>query len=243
MKNICIDYGNTFSKIGVFEGNKLIRYISKANSEKLVEHCQTIEFEQIMACSVTKSTEEIKNDLGKLGKKITVLEASTNLPIIKNYDTPGTLGADRLAAAVGASVIFPHQNCLIIDMGTCIKYDFLELGKIFQGGIISPGLRMRFKAMHHFTKKLPLIEAIEPWPKLIGKSTVEAMKSGVLNGLLAEINGIIAQYEVELTIFKIILCGGDASSFESRLKNPTFVVQELVPMGLNKILLHNIENN
>lgn len=243
MKNICIDYGNTYSKIGVFDGEKLIQYISKVNSEKLVEQCQAIDFEQIMACSVTKSPEEIKNDLEVLGKKITILESSTNLPILKNYDTPATLGADRLAAAVGASVIFPNQNCLIIDMGTCIKYDFLEVGKIFQGGIISPGVRMRFKAMHHFTKKLPLIEVIEPWPKLIGKSTIDAMKSGVLNGILAEINGIIAQYEAELTIFKIILCGGDASSFESRLKNPTFVVPELVPMGLNKILLHNIENN
>jgi type III pantothenate kinase len=234
MKNICIDLGNTFSKIGYFQNNQIIEYFPKINQDNLLNHCQQLDFEQIMVCSVTKSEQEISAELG-------LLNPATMLPIQKNYDTPQTLGADRLAAAVGASQIFPNENCLIIDMGTCIKYDYLEKGNIFQGGIISPGLKMRFKAMHHFTKKLPLIEEIAPWPNLIGKNTVEALKSGVLNGLLAEINGIIERYEAELTKFKIILCGGDAQLFESRLKNPTFVVPELVPLGLNKILLYNIE--
>ncbi len=240
MKNICIDYGNTFSKIGYFEGEKLIYYFPKKNSENLSSYLQSFDFEQIMVCSVTKSADEIKADLGQLGKKINLLSSETNLPILKNYDTPQTLGGDRIAAAVGATVVCPQENCLIIDMGTCIKYDFIENGAVFQGGLIAPGLRMRYKAMHHFTKKLPLIEEIEPWPNLIGKSTVQAMKSGVLNGILAEMSGIIAQYEAQLTKFKIILCGGDASFFESRLKKPTFVVPELVPLGLNKILLHNL---
>ncbi len=239
MKNLCIDLGNTFSKIGYFENEKLIEYFPKINSETVVHFCQNIDFEQIMICSVTKSVDELKKEFSVLNKIVKILEPTTSIPIQKNYGTPETLGADRLAAAVGATSIYPNENCLIIDAGTCIKYDFVENGDTFQGGIIAPGLRMRFKAMHHFTKKLPLIENYEPWPKLIGKSTVTAMQSGVLNGMVAEINGIIDQYAAQLTIFKIILCGGDAPLFESRLKYPTFVVPELVPIGLNRILMLN----
>ncbi len=241
MKNLCIDFGNTFSKIGYFENEKLIEYFPKINSSTVVNYCESFDFEQIMICSVTKSAEDLKREFGILNKPVTILTVDTKLPIQKNYETPETLGADRIAAAVGATVVFPDTNCLIIDAGTCIKYDFIEKGKVFQGGIIAPGLKMRFKAMHHFTKKLPLINEIEPWPKLIGKNTNQAMKSGVLNGMAAEINGIIEQYEAELTKFKIILCGGDATVFESRLKKPTFVVPELVTLGLNRILINTID--
>jgi type III pantothenate kinase len=240
MKNLCIDFGNTYSKIGYFEDSVLIEYFPKINSETVINFCKNIDFEQIMICSVTKSAEELRQEFAVLNKIVKILEPNTPIPIQKNYETPQTLGGDRLAAAVGATVIFPNENCLIIDAGTCIKYDFVENGAIFQGGIIAPGLRMRFKAMHHFTKKLPLIENYEPWPKLIGKNTVNAMQSGVLNGMVAEINGIIDQYATQLTKFKIILCGGDAPLFESRLKYPTFVVPELVPIGLNRILMLNM---
>jgi type III pantothenate kinase len=241
MHNICIDFGNTSSKIGYFHDSNLIKYFPKIHSDKVIEHCLNLDFDNIMVCSVTKSAEEINKEFEIFNKPINILLADTPVPIKKNYETPQTLGADRLAGAVGATVIFPNENCLIIDLGTCIKYDFVESGNIFQGGIIAPGMRMRFKAMHHFTKKLPLINEIEPWPGLIGKNTVNAMQSGVLNGMTAEINGIIEQYKVQLTKFKIILCGGDASLFESRLKYPTFVVPELVILGLNKILLLNTE--
>jgi type III pantothenate kinase len=240
MRNICIDYGNTFAKIGYFEENNLIDYFPKIKVENLISYCQKLDFEAIMVCSVTKSNQEILHDFSVLYKKVFVLSAETSLPIEKNYETPQTLGADRLAAAVGASVIYPNENTVIIDTGTCIKYDLLENGAIFQGGVIAPGLRMRFKAMNYFTKKLPLIENIDPWPQLVGKNTLEAMKSGVLNGMVAEINGILEQYSAELTKFKIILCGGDASLFESRLKYPTFVVPELVTIGLNHILFYNL---
>ena len=241
MKNLCIDFGNTLSKIGYFEGNQLIEYFPKINSNAAVNYCESIDFEQIMICSVTKSAEDLQREFRTLNRPVTILSPETPLTIHKNYETPETLGADRIAAAVGATVVFPDTNCLIIDAGTCIKYDFVESGQIFQGGLIAPGLRMRFKAMHHFTKKLPLIDEIAPWPNLIGKNTNQAMKSGVLNGMAAEMNGIIEQYEAELTKFKIILCGGDATVFESRLKKPTFVVPELVTLGLNRILINTID--
>ncbi len=240
MKNICIDFGNTFSKIGHFDGEKLLDYFPKFSSEKVLEFCNITDFEQIMVCSVTKSAEELNAEFCGLNKVLKILTPETKIPIAKEYETPQTLGADRLAAAVGANSLFPTDNCLIIDMGTCIKYDLVE-NAAFKGGIIAPGMRMRFKAMHHFTKKLPLVETLEPWPSLIGKNTTQAMQSGVLNGMVAEINGIIEQYSKQLTNFKIILCGGDAGFFESRLKYPTFVLPELVVIGLNRILQINLE--
>ena len=147
MKNLCIDFGNTFSKIGYFENEKLIEYFPKINSESVIKFCQNIDFEQIMICSVTKSGAELKEEFKVLNKIVKILEPNTPIPIQKNYETPETLGGDRLAAAVGATAIYPNENCLIIDAGTCIKYDFVENGATFQGGIIAPGLRMRFKAM------------------------------------------------------------------------------------------------
>jgi type III pantothenate kinase len=241
MKNICIDFGNTFSKIGYFHSATLVEFIPKCNSTKVIEYCKSVDFERIIICSVIKTAAEILEEFKVLNKPIIILLPDTKIPIQKDYETPQTLGADRLAAAVGASIIYPKENCVIIDMGTCIKYDLVDNLAIFRGGIIGPGMRMRFKAMNHFTKKLPLIEEINPWPPLIGKNTKTAMQSGVLNGMVAEINGIIEEYTAQLTKFKIILCGGDAPFFESRLKYPTFVLPELVLVGLNKILLFNIE--
>jgi type III pantothenate kinase len=240
MKNICIDLGNTFSKIGYFDGEKLLNFWPKIASNNVVEYCKALDFDQIMISSVTKDGETLNADFACLGKPIHIFNNSDVIPIKNDYETPYTLGPDRLAAAVAANALFPNKNCLIIDMGTCIKFDLVE-ESCFKGGIIAPGLRMRFKAMHQFTKKLPLIENYDEWPHLIGKNTTSAMQSGVFNGMLAEINGIIEQYMAHLTIFKIILCGGDAPFFESRVKYPTFVVPEMVPIGLNRILLAKIQ--
>jgi type III pantothenate kinase len=161
------------------------------------------------------------------------------VPLVKDYDTPETLGADRVAAAVGATVLFPDEELVVIDMGTCITYDYVDRREHFQGGLISPGMRMRFQAMHTFTLRLPLIEAIEV-PSLIGKSTRHAMQSGVMNGLIAEINGIVDAYRSQSPNCRVVLCGGDVPFFESLLKPPIFVVSELVLIGLNRILQYNV---
>ncbi|MGC4020868.1 MAG: type III pantothenate kinase [Cyclobacteriaceae bacterium] len=129
------------------------------------------------------------------------------------YKTPETLGVDRIAAVCGALDLFPNSNSLAIDMGTCITYDFLDQQKNYCGGGISPGMAMRFEAMHTFTKRLPLVTAMQE--KLIGDTTESSMRSGVMNGILAELNGIIDRYKLEYPDLRVVLCGGDTLFFET----------------------------
>jgi type III pantothenate kinase len=236
--NIVVDSGNTYSKIGCFEGEKLIRYTTRLSFTELIQSIRSEIPENILYSSVNLSIKEFKEALG-LSINIIDLTSETPLPIAKNYDTPATLGADRVAACVGANFLFPDEDLVVIDMGTCITYDLIDGTGTFQGGIISPGVKMRFNAMHSFTKRLPLIEP-EKDPAFIGKSTGQAMQSGVMNGVLAEISGIIERYRHKSPGMRVVLCGGDAAFFESSLKPPIFAVPELVLIGLNRILSYNV---
>ncbi len=233
--NLAIDLGNTFAKTGLFDGDKLRETRWKMNTDELKSYVQNLDVEQIIVSTVARTEAELQTDFAAFCQKLVLLQPTTSVPLIKDYETPHTLGADRVAAAIGANVLFPEIDCLVIDLGTCITYDWVDAKKTFHGGIISPGLRMRFKAMNTFTKRLPLVEA-EGYPDLIGKNTKTAMQSGVVNGLIAEINGIIKDYQAILSIFNVILTGGDAHYFESRVKVQNFVVPELILIGLNRIL-------
>ena len=236
--NLVVDSGNTYAKIGWFEGTELIRFETRLSFDQLVEAVRASSAEYILYASVGKAVEEFR---GAIQPNLSVLnlDSETRLPIVKNYETPATLGADRIAAAAGAGYLFPGEDLVIIDMGTCITYDYLDRDARFQGGLISPGMGMRFKAMHTFTKRLPLVEP-EPVPPLIGKNTRHAMLSGVMNGLTAELNGLIGAYRALSPACRVVLCGGDVPFFESLLKPPIFVVPQLVLIGLNRILLHNV---
>ncbi|MFY7829825.1 MAG: type III pantothenate kinase [Flectobacillus sp.] len=238
--NLAIDLGNTFAKTGVFIDGKLQDLRKGLDYPTLVKYVESLNPDHIVISTVSYSEEQLKADFGKYDPDLILLQPTTLVPLVKLYDTPNTLGADRIAAAVGATVLFPQQNCVVIDLGTCNTYDLVDAKSNFHGGIISPGMKMRFKAMHTFTQRLPLIEP-EGYPELIGKSTAKAMQSGVVNGLLAEINGFIEQYETLLTKINVILCGGDATFFANRIKSPNFVEPALVLIGLNRILEHNVE--
>lgn len=240
MRNLCVDIGNTFCKVGIFENGQSQFFEPRFEIAGLKDFLQDQNFDQIAVCSVKKNEAEIQTIFEHWIAKLLIFDAKVPLPIHNNYGTPQTLGVDRLAAAVGAAQCFPQQACLIIDAGTCIKYDIVS-NNAFEGGMIAPGMSMRYKAMHEFTAKLPLIEVatIQNWPSWIGKSTAEAMQSGVQNGIVAEMTGVISQFEADLTNFKIILTGGDAIFFESRLKRPTFVIPNLVLIGLDSILNFN----
>ena len=242
--NVAIDLGNTFAKIGWFEGDSLLEARYKIPFEDLEATLLSRMPQQAILSSTSHETQPYADFLQTLGIKVVQLSPNLPLPIVKNYDTPQTLGADRLAAAVGAKVLFPNAHCLVIDMGTCITYDWVSADAIFEGGIISPGLRMRFQAMHTFTKRLPLIDVAmhdhSVWPSLVGKSTITAMESGVFNGLLAEIDGFIARYQHERGECQVLLCGGDAALFENSLKNRIFAAPNLVLVGLNRILQYNV---
>ncbi len=242
--NLSIDLGNTYAKTGLFSEGKLVETNWKLSYPELVSYAQSVHPQRIVVSSVSYSEEQLKDEFSKITPNIYLLKSTTPVPLTKRYDSPETLGADRVAAAVGAKVLYPKNNCLVIDMGTCITYDLVDAEDNFHGGIISPGVRMRFKAMNTFTKRLPLLEPDgipNGIPELIGKNTKHAMQSGVMNGLLAEINGLIEEYDKVLTNINVIFCGGDATYFANRIKKPNFVVPELVLIGLNRILEYNVE--
>ena len=242
--NAAIDLGNTFAKIGWFENDELQEAYYKIPLDSLEDALTKRLPQQAIVSSTSHDTQHYANLLQNVGVQVVQLSSTLPLPIGKDYGTPQTLGADRLAAAVGAKVLFPKENCLVIDMGTCVTYDWVSIEGVFQGGVISPGLRMRFQAMHTFTKRLPFIEVIADqsfsWPELLGKSTYAAMKSGAFNGLLAEIGGFIKRYQQELGECQVLLCGGDAPLFENSLKSRIFAAPNLVLVGLNRILQYNI---
>lgn len=242
--NAAIDLGNTFVKIAWFEKEQIVKAQYKIPFEELTTILSHELPTHAILSSTSQDTQVYANLLRQQGVRVVQLSPALPVPIGKNYDTPQTLGADRLAAAVGATVLFPNENCLVIDMGTCITYDWVSADAVFHGGIISPGLRMRFQAMHTFTKRLPLIDVVETHNKvfvpLVGKSTHTAMESGVINGLLAEVEGFMERYRNEYGECRVLLCGGDAPFFENRLKNRIFAAPNLVLMGLNRILLYNV---
>lgn len=236
--NLAIDHGNTRIKAGVFEKTNLIQHFTFEDSNVYNEWLEGNEFENAIVSSVARSTENILDKINSNGKKI-FMSQSTPFPIVIKYSTPLTLGLDRIAAACGALDTLPDQHCLVIDLGTCINYEFVDAQANYYGGAISPGVKMRFKAMHTFTARLPLVNFVENSP-LIGNSTESCMQSGVVNGVLAELEGIIDRYQKKYPTMGVILSGGDAPLFENKLKHPIFVAPNLVLSGLNKILLHNV---
>jgi type III pantothenate kinase len=244
--NLVIDWGNSSLKTGWFMGPELLDVGRYESVEALTKDLTNRLPAHILVSSTSRPGQVIRHQLTDLGAEFWVLDGQTRVPIDKAYDTPLTLGADRVAAAVGATTLYPGQDCLVLDLGTCLTADLIDREAVFQGGLISPGLHMRFRAMHEQTARLPLVdvpeEVEEKWPSPTGKNTRHAMQSGVLNGLSFEMNGIIDYYRRERPGIVVLMCGGDASSFESRLKPPIFVVPELVLIGLNRILRYNVEN-
>ncbi len=238
--NLVIDVGNSSAKIGCFLENPAKNTYRRITHPELLAVAKELRPRHILISSVTGEAEKWQAELASMADTVLVLDHRLPLPFVNHYATPQTLGTDRLAGVAGAQALYPGQTSLIIDAGTCIKYEWLENGTHYRGGSISPGLRMRFEAMHTFTSRLPLVEP-EPAAPLTGKSTHEAMQSGVLYGMLAEMEGIIARYRKLEPAANVILCGGDAHFFERQLKTPIFAVSELVLIGLNHILNFNIK--
>jgi type III pantothenate kinase len=165
------------------------------------------------------------------------------LPFQNLYATPTTLGKDRMALIAAACNLFPQQNVLVVDMGTCITYDVVTADKKYFGGAISPGLNMRFKALNQFTGNLPLVEITEnEKPNLIGDSTINSIKSGVYNGVKTELEGIIASYNKQYENIQVVLTGGNAEMFDLESKNRIFADKFFLLKGLNEILEYNAKN-
>lgn len=245
--NVAIDWGNSSLKVGWFDGLALVQTAQFATVAELANALAKQPAQRGIVSSTSQPAEELERQLRTLGLETRwlVLNGQTPVPIQKDYDTPHTLGADRVAAAVGALFLYPGEQCLILDLGTCITADWLDSEGVFRGGTISPGLRMRLQAMHEFTARLPLLEISRDnppgWPRLNARNTSEAMLSGAMNGMRLELEGIIDEYRQQHPDSRVLVCGGDGPLFESRLKPPIFAVPPLVLWGLNRILHYNVK--
>lgn len=237
--NIVVDHGNTSAKIGIFDHHVLKEKHTFEKIEDLIAFLVNFYGDWIIISSVNHALDLPPTSLSHFKHSLN-LTPETPLPIQNQYGSPATLGMDRIAAVCGAWQLFPHQNSLIIDAGTCITYDIIDSMGQYQGGSISPGLFMRFRAMHTFTARLPLVEPVNN-PDLTGKTTATCMQSGVIFGMIDEIDGVIDRYRKNNPDLKVILCGGDAPFFENKLKASIFASPELVLIGLNRILLHNAD--
>ncbi|MBD3749886.1 MAG: type III pantothenate kinase [Sphingobacteriales bacterium] len=242
MINLVVDIGNSAAKIAVFSRNKIL-FTDKSLAYSVTDFQQLKEKFQVNNLMISSVKKDISLDEDILKQDFNYIRFNHTLaiPIKNEYQSPSTLGLDRLAAVIGAYQLFPHQSVLVIDAGTCITYENLDKNGTYLGGSISPGLKMRLDAMHHFTSKLPQVHFEDDIEDYFGKNTQEAMLSGVLNGIAYEAEGFIKQQLKEKEDLKIILCGGDAAFFDSRFKNSIFahsILNEpnLVLIGLNKVV-------
>ncbi|NVN93765.1 MAG: type III pantothenate kinase [Bacteroidetes bacterium] len=239
---LVLDFGNTLQKIAIFEGNQMLKMhaYKKITLEKIQQAIVNLPIKSAILSSVIDYPVAIKTFLNDNFNFIEFTE-NTPIPISNKYTTPQSLGKDRLAAAIAGNHLFPKQNVLVIIAGTCITYEFVNKEAEYLGGAISPGISIRFKALHTFTGKLPLIEKRTKTP-IIGDSTENSILSGVINGILYEYKGITYKYSEDYKNLKIILSGGDMKYFDKILKNSIFAVSNIVLIGLNIILDFNAKS-
>lgn len=240
--DLVIDIGNTLTKLAVFNSDGIIVLRTTIPEKDLASKLDTVEidFPTIEWCILSSVGSVAPEHLKLLEKRYKVLHLTSDLPVpfSNKYESPRTLGVDRIALVSAAFDQYPNKNVLIVDAGTCITYDFLDAEGVFYGGAISPGLNMRYKAMHTFTDKLPLLVPMEH-ASLIGGNTTEAMHSGVLCGLTYEIEGYIKAYREKYPDLTVVLTGGDAHFLRDTIKNDIFANTNLLLEGLLYILKYN----
>ena len=241
--HMIIDIGNTRLKVALYVGNQLDGVLTFSNRahKQVAELIENAEAEHGIISNVTNLPQPL-TEMFHENLNILNFDGSTPVPIKSDYETPDTLGTDRIANAVGAHKTYPGKNVLIIDFGTCIKYDILSANGTFKGGAISPGVQMRFKSMYQMTGKLPRIkeweESEEYWP---GLATRSSMVSGVIQGIHAEILRYIDISNEHYNNLTVIATGGDFAFFDKAFKNIIFANPYLTLQGLHEILLYNID--
>ncbi len=237
--NLCIDIGNSSAKVTVFDRDKMTFYrrykkLSIVSLNKIISDFH-------IKRTIISSTRQLQNKWTQNLKKKTpllILDHETKVPFKNLYHTPQTLGRDRIAGIVGAIKLFPKKNNLVLDLGTCNTYDFVDAKNRYHGGNIAPGMQMRFQAMRDYTDKLPLVIA-NLNKKILGLSTQEAMQNGAIWGIILEIEGYIKVLKKEYGPINVILTGGDAPFFANHFKKKIFAEPYLIPIGLNQILKLN----
>ena len=247
--NLCIDQGNSRTKVALMtdEGRIIQHFIYKSFSSSDVERLFALyAIKSSIISSVINIEPAIVNALARLSEHFVLFDHNTPIPIKNGYDTPETLGQDRLAAAVGAQQLCPNENLLIIDVGSAITYDFVSENGEYMGGNIAPGLKMRFTMLQRMTKKLPLVEVGEnELIPLFGKNTRDAIAAGVIRGVAYEVKGYMRTLREKTTHFQTYITGGNASFILNATRSSRTEKREihherhLVLIGLNTILVYN----
>lgn len=239
--NLVIDIGNSRIKLALFNDRDLM--FSVPVDDLKADHLQILlqehpQLDQAILSTVRTYPEEIRSFLCSSFPRFIEFGHQTPVPIVNLYQSPHTLGYDRLASAIGASSLFPGENLLVIDAGTAVTYDLVTAENQFLGGNISPGLETRFRALHQFTGKLPLVSPKTDFPAM-GTDTESAIRAGVQLGMIFEMERTIGYFNTIHKNLKVVLTGGDARFFEKTIKNPIFVQFNLALFGLNKVLEYN----
>lgn len=238
--NLIIDIGNTVAKVALFDGSSLVEVVYDSNQslDSLQSVCEKYPIRKGIVATVIDLNEQVSAQLDKLSIPFIRLDETTPLPVINLYETPATLGYDRMASVVAANEQYPDKDVLVIDAGTCITYEFIDRHGRYHGGNISPGLNMRLKALHQFTGRLPLVQ---PQGRMtdMGKDTETAIRAGVIKGIEYEISGYITALKHKYPELLVFLTGGDDFSFDTKLKSIIFADRFLVLKGLNRILNYN----
>ena len=238
--SLCIDFGNTNFKAAIFQSDRLVERYQFKETDAMSTLKKIIALYNPQKSILSSVVNHAESIVGLLQENTSYLklDLNTKLPFLNAYGSPETLGHDRIALVAGLCRQYPGENSLAISIGTCITYNFLAKNNAFRGGSISPGVEMRLRAMSDYTDKLPLIPR-EGHLSLLGYDTETSMRSGAVNGISAEIDGMLERYEKEYGTINAVLTGGDAPFFESRLKNKIFADTNFLFKGLYAILEHN----
>jgi type III pantothenate kinase len=236
---LAIDIGNTRSKAAVFKDSSILEHFIFSKNQ-LEENVNSIlsQHSGITDIVISSVGHEQVNFALPLDIKVHKISHESKFPFSNLYETPATLGIDRMVLAAGATLVFPAKNRLVIDAGTCITYDFIDDKDQYHGGAISPGIRLRYEALHNYTAKLPLLQTEMP-DGMIGKSTAGSIHSGIINGVLNEIDGFISRYSNDAANFIIILTGGDTEFLANQLKNTIFANPNFLLESLERIFIQN----
>lgn len=240
--NLIIDVGNTNVKLAVFKNNKLQqKEVIKSSRilstiKKLIKKYPGLK--RAIISSVGKLNESVLNKI-QSQIHLLVLDSKVKLPFNNQYKTPNTLGVDRIALVSASAMLYPNNNVLVIDAGTCITYDIITKENNYLGGAISPGIGLRYQALHNLTANLPLLSIKQP-KNLIGSNTNESLHSGVINGVVGEIKCVTNDYKKIFKELTVILTGGDAEFLSKQLKSSIFANSNFLLEGLNYILEHNL---
>ena len=237
---LVVDIGTTLLKLAVFDGGRLVaqQCVGELREETFAGLLGGARAARAVVASTRGEAPAIVEAVRRHTDYLLEFTPATPVPIGNAYLTPATLGRDRLAAAVGAATLYPGRNALIVDFGTAVTLDFVSADGVFRGGCISPGMAMRFRALHEYTAALPLCDATDS-AELLGRTTDEAVRLGVMNSLAFEIEGYIARMQGEIEDLCVIFTGGDTNFFAKRIKNTIFANCNLVFWGLNRILEYN----